>query len=110
MCMLTLRVWGVRCLALQRPGVTHLLGDVGNKLFKHCLQSSDEKRKSIEAYGVHTSQLKIMFVRVVTRSMHMSMYVDMVFLTLVDVAVVNLVQNVGGVAEEIPVMGDNDLV
>lgn len=42
--------------------------------------------------------------------MHMSMYMDMVFFTLVDVAVVNLVQNVGGVAEEIPVMGDNDLV
>lgn len=42
--------------------------------------------------------------------MHMSMYVDMVFLTLVDVAVVNLIQGVGGVAEKIPVMGDNDLV
>ena len=51
-----------------------------------------------------------MFVWVIASFMNMSMYMDMVLFTSVDVAVVNLVQGVGGVAEEIPVMGNNYLV
>ena len=55
-------------------------------------------------------RLKIVLVWMITCLVHMSMHVDMVFLTFMDVAVVNFVQGVGGVAEEIPVVGDNYLV
>lgn len=47
---------------------------------------------------------------VISSLMNMSMYMYVVFFTSMDVAVVNLIQGVGGVAEEIPIMRDNDLV
>jgi hypothetical protein len=54
--------------------------------------------------------LKIMFVWMISSLVNMSMYVDMVFFTFMDMAVVNLIECVGGVAEKIPIMRNNYLV
>ena len=76
----------------------------------HYLNNGDDWKLKISAHGANVTELQIMFVWVVASFMNMPMYMDMVLFTFVDVAVVDLVENVGGVAEEIPVMGNNYLV
>ena len=54
--------------------------------------------------------LKIMLVWAVSCLVDMTVCVNMIFFTSVDVPVVDLVQDIGGVAEKVPVVGDDYLI
>jgi hypothetical protein len=52
-----------------------------------------------------------MVVRMVSSLVvHMTIHMDMVFFTPVDMTMVDFVQDGGGMAEKIPVAGDDDLI
>ena len=51
-----------------------------------------------------------MMVWMISSLMDMTMHMDMVFFTPVDMTMVDFVQDRGGMAEKIPVVGDDDLI
>ena len=71
---------------------------------------SQNRDTEIERGTLDTSVLKIMLVWMITRYVDMSMYMDVVLVAFVDMSVVNLIKTTGGVAEEVPVMGNDDLI
>lgn len=54
--------------------------------------------------------LGVVMVWMIASLVHVSVYMNVVFFTSVDMAMFYLVQDGGGVAEKVPVMGDNDLI